>query len=91
MCSCILRKNMGHLEISGATVPTASQKDSGHGTGSLWILLKLFHHSNEHIYAYKLCMSIYVEISTVQRAFIHWHRVNDSIIGFLICTYPSVQ
>ena len=32
---------MGHLGISGAIVPTASQKESGPGTGSLRIILKM--------------------------------------------------
>ena len=32
---------MGHLGILGAIVPAASQKESGHGTGSLRVLLKV--------------------------------------------------
>ena len=32
--------SMGHLEVYGAIFPAASQKESGHRTVSLWIILK---------------------------------------------------
>ena len=70
---------MGHLGVYSTIVPAASQKEISHGTGLLWIILKLCHHSNKYFYASKFYTSIYIEISTAQRAYIRWHNANYDI------------
>ena len=81
---------MGHLEILGAIVPAAIQNESAHGSGLLWIIFEISHHSNKCIFIWILT-SIYLYISTAQRAYISWHRVNDNILVFEMCMSPLVQ
>ena len=82
---------MGHLGNLGAIFPSASQKVSAHGTGSLWILFEMFHHSDKYGFAFEFCTSIYAEISTAQRVHIHWHRIKGDIFLFEIFMSPSAQ
>ena len=43
---------MVHLGILGAIVLATSQKETVHGTGSLWIIFGMGHHSSEYILAF---------------------------------------
>ena len=54
---------MDHLNILGEIVPEASQKESGHLTGSLQIILKCVTIPTEK-YAFEFCTQVYVEIRT---------------------------
>ena len=58
---------MGYLGILGEIVPSASQMESDHGTGSLWMIFEMCHHSNEYIFTFDFFTSTYVEMSTAQR------------------------
>ena len=75
----------------GEIVPEASQSKIAHVIGSLLTIFEIVHHSNEYNFAFEFCSSIYVEISTAQRAYICLHHVNDAILLFELCTSPSVQ
>ena len=80
---------MVHLGVLGAIVPAASQNENAPGTGSSWIIFEMCHHSNEWIFALGFLMSIYVEISTEQRAYICWHRVNNTFSHFKFVCLPQ--
>ena len=44
---------MGMLGTLGTIVLAASQKESSHGTGSLWIIFETVRHSNKHIFEFE--------------------------------------
>ena len=53
---------MGKLGTLGANFLLVSQKEIADGMGSLWIIFKMRHHSNEYFFVFEICTSIYVEI-----------------------------
>ena len=71
---------MGTLGTLSAIVPAASQKERDHGMGSLQNVFETRHHSNEYIFAFGFCTSIYIEICMAQRSYVCLHCVSNFFV-----------